>query len=482
MKYPYKTLFTLSAIIAATAVPFDVTLDAASAGAAFQAPALDFTSVAKKAIPCVVSIKVKGSSTTTRTSLFDSDDSDDMFSDPFFKRFFGGVPKQQRVPDTSPAQSQGSGFIITEDGQIVTNQHVIRDSSEIIVVLNDGREFTAKVVGQDPNTDVALLKIDAKGLPFLKLVNSDDLEVGQWVAAIGNPLGLQATLTVGVVSAKGRNNLDIENIEDFIQTDAPVNRGNSGGPLLNLDGDVVGMTTAIATSNSLGGYMGISFAIPSNLVEHVREQILTTGSVSRGYIGITMQAIDNDLAQAFGLNKTDGALVSEVVAGSPGAQAGLKQGDIILTLNNNPVKSIATLRNTVALIKPDSTVNLGVLRDGKMVNLPVKIGNFPTATAAVEVTHVSGKYGFAVENLTAELAKKYGYQEEKGVVISKVEQGSPAAWAGIRPGALILAINKTAVNSLEEYNKLLGNADKNAPTLFLIKQGGAVRFLSLKIN
>lgn len=475
-----RTITAATLIIAAAASPFAAPLSAAAP--AMHTPALDFTKVAKIAIPTVVSIKVKG--TASRSNLFDSEEGDinDVFSDPFFRRFFGGVNPRQSRPENAPSQSQGSGFIVSEDGQILTNQHVIKDASEIVVVLNDGREYTAKVIGEDPNTDVALIKIDAKNLPFLNLADSDELEVGQWVAAIGNPLGLQATLTVGVVSAKGRNNLDIENIEDFIQTDAPVNRGNSGGPLLNLDGEVVGMTTAIVTNNGFGGYMGISFAIPSNLIKHVLDQIVTTGSVSRGYVGITMQSIDKDLAQAFGMNKTDGALVAEVVAGSPAEKAGIKQGDIIVNFNNSAVKSIATLRNSVALLKPGSQATVGILRDGKMISLNVQIGNFPSTTASVEVSQIAGKYGFAVENITPELAKKYGFQDEKGVVISKVDAGSPAAWAGIRPGALILAVNKTAVNNLEDYNRILSAADKKAPTLFLIKQGGAVRFLSLKVD
>ncbi len=451
---------------------------AAAANAALIAPSLDFTGVAKKAIPTVVFIKVKGKAETS-DSFFDEEDLDqnDVFPDFFFRRFFGNIPRQ-KSPET---QSQGSGFLISADGEIVTNQHVIHNAKEIEVILNDGREFTAKVIGEDPNTDIALIKIEAKDLPYLNLGDSDDLEVGQWVAAIGNPLGLQATLTVGVVSAKGRNNLDIENIEDFIQTDAPVNRGNSGGPLLNVSGDVVGMTTAIVTNNSYGGYMGISFAIPSNMLKHILDQIQSTGSVTRGYIGVTMQAIDKDLAQAFGLNKTEGALVAEVVSESPADKAGIKQGDVILSLNHNTVKSIAALRNTVALLKPGSAATLGILRDGKMLSLSVSIGDFPSATA-VEVSQAAGKYGFSVESLTPELAKKHGYQDEKGVVITKVEPGSPAAWAGIRPGALIMAVNKAAVKSMEDYNKLLAAADKDAPVLFLIKQGGAVRFLSLKVN
>lgn len=445
-----------------------------------QRPMLDFTSVAKKGTPSVVSIKVKSLSQSNIWGEEEGDESD-LFSDPLFQRFFGRSPRQKQ-PERSPQMSQASGFIVSEDGYILTNQHVVGKEGEVIVTLDDGREFNAKVVGQDPNTDIALIKIEAKDLPALTLGDSDALEVGQWVASIGNPLGLQATFTVGVVSAKGRNNLDIETIEDFIQTDAPVNRGNSGGPLLDMDGNVIGMTTAIVTSNGMGGYMGISFAIPSNMVKHVMDQIVATGSVTRGYLGLTMQAVDKDLAQAFGLSRAEGALVAEIVPDSPAAKAGLKQGDIIIKLNGNSVKNIAGLRNTIALMKPDSKVNLLVLRDGKEVTIPVQIGNFPISTPAADLPQSVEKFGFSVESLTPELSQKYNLGNDKGIVVSKVESGSAAAWAGLRQGALIMSINKQPINSIEDYNRVMSKLDKNSAVLFLVKQSGVVRFLSLKIS
>lgn len=455
------------------ALPLSPMMTSLAASTATQSAVLDFTTAARKAIPAVVSIKIK--------STAKDEDETDLFNDAFFQKFFG-IGSRSKALETPQLRSQGSGFIISEDGMIMTNQHVVRDAGEITVILEDGREFIAKVIGQDPNTDVALIKIDAKNLPSIALANSDELEVGQWVAAIGNPLGLQATLTAGIVSAKGRNNLDIETIEDFIQTDAAVNLGNSGGPLLDMDGNVIGMTTAIATQGGYSGYIGISFAIPSNLLKHIKDEILATGTVSRGYLGFTMQPVDKDLAQAFGVGKADGALIIEILKGSPADKAGLKQGDIILKLNNAPVKNIASLRNTIALTKPGTAVSLDVLRDGNPQRISAEIGTFPSTSTKASLAQSVDKYGFAVENLTDELAKKYNYTSDNGVVISKVNPGSPAAWAGLRVGSLILSVNKQDVKSIDDYDRILTAAEKGKPVLFLIQQGNTKRFLSLSIE
>ena len=308
----------------------------------------DFTQVAKDAIPAVVSIRVKGKQ--NGSSNDDQQDPYEFFNDPFWQKFFGNSQKNQ--VEQQPVVGQASGFIVSPDGYILTNGHVVKDMSEIIVVTNDGKEYPAKVIGADSNTDIALIKIDAKDLPYLKLANSDDLEVGQWVVAIGNPLGLQASLTAGVVSAKGRNNLDLSRIEDYIQTDAAINRGNSGGPLLNLDSQVVGMNTAIVTNMATGGYMGIGFAIPSNLLSAVMQDLKLDGTFKRGYMGVTLQQVDESLAQAFGLKTAEGALIADVSKDSPADKAGLKQGDIILKYNNNKIANIGALRNAIAIMKP----------------------------------------------------------------------------------------------------------------------------------
>lgn len=440
----------------------------------------DFTSVAKKAIPTVVSIQVKGPD----AQFFTGEDQEiEGFEDPFgmmpkdlFQQFFG---RQKRLtPKEQPFSGQASGFIVSEDGKILTNNHVVRNASKIRVILNDGREFDAKVIGQDPNTDIAVVQIDAKNLPHLILGNSDNLEVGQWVVAIGNPLGLQASLTVGVVSATGRNNLDIARIEDFIQTDATINRGNSGGPLLDLNGNVIGINTAIASN--MGGFMGIGFAIPSNMANHVMHELIDNGSVSRGYLGVTLQSVDQNLAQAFGLDAVTGALVADIRSNSPAQTAGLKQGDIILEYNGTKVGNITSLRNAISMMKPGTRTSLSVLRDGKKMEIPVNIGMFPSTSELAG--QVENKLGFEVEDVTPSIAKNLSLLNDKGVIVSKVRPGSPSAWAGIQKGALIVEVNKSKVETKEQFNKALESTPEGQPVLLLIKQDDQKRFISLKVG
>lgn len=441
----------------------------------------DFTTVAKRAIPTVVAVRVKAPE--QKLSPFQRDqrsgeDPFDAFGDDFFRHFFGGPRQRQMAPQNQPFIGQASGFIISADGHILTNNHVVKNAGQISVMLNDGSEFDAEVVGQDPNTDIAVIKIDAKNLPHLSLGNSDNLEVGQWVVAIGNPLGLQASLTVGVVSAKGRNDLDIARIEDFIQTDAAINRGNSGGPLLNLDGEVVGINTAIASN--MGGYMGIGFAIPSNIAQQITNQLINNGEVTRGYLGVNLQSVNHNLAQAFGLEKAEGALIADVKKDSPAALAGLKQGDIVISYNHTKILNIATLRNAVAMMEPGSKVNLTILREGKQLNIPVEIASFPTSGELI--SGIETKLGFEVENITPEIAQNLGLLDEKGVIVSNVRPGSPSAWTGMKKGALIIEANKQKVSSTEEFFKVLSTTETGKPVLLLIKQDGQMRFLSMKVS
>lgn len=428
----------------------------------------DFTAVAKKAIPAVVSIKVKGTSNQ-------SDDASDLFQgEDFFRQFFS--PRRE----SQPTEGQASGFIISPEGHIFTNSHVVQKASEIKVTLNDGREFLAKVVGSDSNTDIALIKIDAgEPLPFIELGNSDALDIGQWAIAIGTPLGLRASLTVGVISAKGRNNLDLANVEDFIQTDAAINRGNSGGPLMNIEGKVIGMNTAIVSNMGTGGYMGIGFAIPSNMLQHVRDQIMKNGTVTRGFIGVALQNVDQDLAKAFGLTQTSGALVAEVSRGSPAEKAGLKQGDVIQAYNQIPVTSIGTLRNAIALMTPGTRLSLTVLRNGKTLQIPVEVGTFPDKSSPVALKNGS-KLGVEVQELTPDIARNLGLTDETGVVISKVEPNSIAAWAGLKKGALISAVNHKKISTVDQFYQQLQDTPTGNPVLLLVKQGDTTRYLSLK--
>lgn len=471
MRY-FKLLFYTIALSAAIQVPCFADNESLA-----QRTAQDFTTVAKEAIPAVVSIQVKGSSSTKGRGA-QSDDSD-LFGEDFFQQFFFS-PRHERK-QSQEFTGQASGFIVSKDGYLMTNGHVVKDVSEIKVTLNDGREFEGKLIGTDPNTDIAIVKIDATDLPQLTFGDSDKAEIGEWVIAIGNPLGLQASLTVGVVSAKGRNNLDLTAIEDFIQTDAAINRGNSGGPLLNIQGKVIGMNTAIVTDTGTGGYIGIGFAIPSNIAKLIMNQLIQKGSVTRGFIGVTLQAIDKDLAHAFGLNNLKGALVADVAKDSPAERAGLKQGDLIEAYDSQQVPNIVTLRNAIALMAPGKKIVLSIVRNGQPLTLPVEIGIFPTTeTKSIQVGDNS--LGFEVENITPELAYKLGIEREKGVLITKVNPNTPAAWAGLKQGALILAVNQKEVSNVEEFQAALKSTPENRPVLLLIRQGDAIRFLSLKVN
>jgi len=444
---------------------------------------VDFRKVAKQAIPAVVSIKVRGTVSQKRLQgVWGKDGEEGLSNDPleeFWHNFFGMPSRRQKEPP-QPFLGQASGFLISEDGYLVTNSHVIDDAVQINVTLHDGREFAAKVVGHDSNTDIALLKIEATNLPYLVFGDSDNLEVGQWVAAIGNPLGLQASITVGVVSAKGRNNLDLARVEDFIQTDAAINRGNSGGPLLALDGKVEGINTAIVTSMLTGGYMGIGFAIPSNIATHIIEELRATGHVQRGFIGILMQPIDQNLAQSFGLATTQGALVAEVTKDSPAEHADIRRGDIIIKINGLPISSIAALRNTISLMKPLSQVRLTILRDGNTLEIPLQIAEYPDLDKIAVAQY--DKLGLEVETITPQLAQTMGLVADSGVVITQVVPGKVVAWAGLKRGAVILEVNQRKVHSKEQFQQALTEAPADRPILFLVKQEGVTRFISIKID
>lgn len=445
----------------------------------------DFRGVAKKAIPAVVSIKVQSKK---KPQIFgnegQSEDPFDFFGNNDLWNFFG---LRQRDLRQQPFEGQASGVIVNPKGYILTNSHVVHDMDNITIQLQDGRELPAKVLGEDPNSDVAVIKIDAENLPYLTLGNSDDLEVGQWVAAIGNPFGLQATLTVGVVSAKSRNNLDIARYEDFIQTDAAINRGNSGGPLVTLDGEVIGINTAIAT-NASASNMGIGFAIPSNMARHVMDEILSDGKVSRGLLGVNLQSIDYNLAKAFGLKKVEGALVTNVTKNSAAERGGLQAEDIILRYNDRPVENAATLRNAIYMMKPGTKITLAILRKDQMLQIPITVGDFSENTTAVNAnanTNTSSstqknQLGIEVDNLTPELAQTLGYTQDQGVVITRINPSSPAALAGLKKGALIMGVNRQKVSNVDEFNHALSQTTKDQPTLLQVKQGDLYLFISLQ--
>lgn len=436
-----------------------------------------FSTVAKRATPAVVYIESTGTETQKiPQNRNPSENPFDRFNDDFFNRFFG-FPFQQQQPQRRQKELvKGSGFIITDDGYIVTNNHVVSGSSKVNVSFTNGRKTTATVVGTDPKTDLALIKVEEKGLPYLTFADSDALEVGDWAIAIGNPFGLQATVTVGVISAKGRSDLHIADFEDFIQTDAAINPGNSGGPLLDYGGKVIGVNTAIVSGS--GGYMGIGFAIPSNMVKQIVEQLLKDGEVTRGYLGVTLQAVDADLAAFYKLKNGHGALVTDVIKGSPAEIGGLKQEDIILSYNGIHVDQLTSFRNAVSLMAPGTKLRLRIWRDGEEKELNFVISSLPEQVMGPGSP--IQKLGLKVENLTPELAQKLNYVETNGVIITEVEPGSSAAEASLRPGSLILAVNRQRVGNTDDFIKRVHEAMNEDVVLLMVRQGEVVRIVALR--
>lgn len=434
-----------------------------------------FTRVAKLASPAVVFIKVEINPADNDNFGMNGQDPYSPFNDDFLQRFFGFQGKPQTP---QPQIGQGSGFIVSADGYIMTNAHVVKGADKIEVTLNDGEVKTATLIGADPYTDLAIIKIDGKDFPFLKLGDSETLDVGEWVIAIGSPFQLQASLTVGVVSAKGRQGLNISQLEDFIQTDAAINPGNSGGPLLDLDGNVIGINTAIVSRS--GGYMGIGFAIPSNMAKNVMDQIIKKGSVTRGFLGVSMQPVDKEIAAGFNLSKVEGVLISGIEKGSPADKAGLQQGDIILECNGKQIKSLQSFRYDISMMNPGTQVNLKITRKGKIMMIPVTLGS---AAEANSPAVISQKLGVEVENLNSDYRNQLGYSTtDEGVVITKVKPGSPAAMAGIRPGFLIQAVNHKKVSNTGEYEAALNEASQNKRVLLLIRNGKMTRFYSIRLD
>lgn len=437
-----------------------------------------FTQIAEKAMPATVYIKAEFRQQAQEANPLD------LFQEDFFRRFFGGNPFQTpQQPQNQPQIAGGSGFLITSDGFVVTNNHVIKDASSITVTLNDGREYSASIRGTDPRTDLALLKIEETELPFLTFGDSDSLKIGELAVAIGNPFGIGATLTTGVISAKGRQDLGIASYEDFIQTDAAINPGNSGGPLLNIHGEVIGVNTAIYTRS--GGYMGIGLSIPSRMAQNVIEQIFDSGAVKRGYLGIILQPVDKDLAEALNLDNQEGALVSDVVKGSAASKAGLQPGDIILESNHKPVKSVSKLRNEIGMMNPSTQINLLVLRDGEKVSIDATLGSLEGETLSAELLQ---KLGLELENLNPELAAKLGYSNTtEGIVITKVKAGSPAAQAGLRSGFLItgVAINwnqQKSVNTITALEEALKDIGDKKHLILIVRHQNFQRYYTVKLG
>lgn len=388
--------------------------------------------------PAVVNISVSGKKVTKQAI-------------PEQFRFFFGPDLPPDQIQEQPFQALGSGVIIDSDkGYVITNFHVIQEADEIKVTLKDGREFTAKKIGEDQQSDIALLQIKAKDLSQVKLANSDQLRVGDFAIAIGNPFGLGQTVTSGIVSALGRSGLNIENLENFIQTDAAINSGNSGGALINLRGELIGINTAILGPN--GGNIGIGFAIPSNMVKDLTDQIIKYGEVRRGVLGVMGGELTTDLAKAFGYDKQNGAFVSQVMSGSAADGAGIKAGDIIVSINDNPVRSFGELRAKVATMGAGKVVNLGIIRDGKPQTIQVTLKQSDEMAAPAKSIHP------ALEGAKLENTKKG--QQPQGVEVAEVAPKSPAAAIGLRKGDIIAGINRLRVNNMSDFSKAIkGRSD-----------------------
>ncbi|GAB4341375.1 MAG: serine protease HtrA [Desulfobulbaceae bacterium] len=473
-------VFFLAALISCAALNLTI-LPAAHADEDENIALLDrsakaFASVVKKAGPAVVHVRVEKSVKGGRLQ-----NPFDFFNDPFFERFFGPRfqhPRQE--PREYKQRGAGSGFIISADGYILTNNHVVEGADKITVRLDDEREFKAEVVGTDPQSDVALIKIDGNKLPALPLGDSDRLEVGEWVIAIGSPFELNQTVTVGVVSAKGRSRIGISDYENFIQTDAAINPGNSGGPLLNIRGEVVGMNTAIFSRS--GGYMGIGFAIPVNMIKAIQEQLRKHGKVTRGWLGVVIQDITEELAKSFELDTTKGVLISEVSEDSPAAKAGIKQGDVITKLNGSEIKDVTELRNKVALILPGTKVKVELIRDGKKKTVTVTIGEQPEdfGKPGFMGDNPLARMGLALQDLTPDLAKQFNYEEDQGVLIADVEPDSPAALAGLQAGQLIEEVNKKRVHSMAELRDVMEKSSSPDQVLLRVRAGEYSQYVVLR--
>lgn len=435
-----------------------------------------FSDIVKAVSPTVVNIS---STKTIRRSLpfshfFDFESPFEDFFEPF------------RIPKKWKEQSLGSGVIVSSDGYIITNYHVIEKADEIKVTLYDKKDYRGKVIGSDPKTDIAILKIAAKGLPAIKWGNSDELQVGEFVLAFGNPYGFSHTVTMGIISALGRANVGIAEYEDFIQTDAAINPGNSGGPLVNIKGELIGINTAIFSRT--GGYQGIGFAVPSNMAQLVMEHLVKKGKVTRGWLGITIQQVTPELAKQFGIKEPKGALVSDITRNSPAEKAGLKRGDVIVELNGKTINDVESLRNMVAQSELGSTIKLKVIRAGKPIPINAVIAELPKEFAEAtpekpkeEPTEENALAGFSVIELTPEIAKQLGLpREEKGVVIVRVEPDSSAEESGLRKGDVIQEINKKRISNLSEFNNAAHRISEGDTVLLLINRGGRKFYITLK--
>lgn len=431
----------------------------------------ELTNVASKINPSVVTIFV-AQKVKVQQSPFDFG--------PF--SFFNG-PQGGGTRDEIQ-HAMGSGVIVSADGYILTNNHVVQKADTISVRLYNGKRLPAKVVGTDPKSDIAVIRVNAKNLPVATLGNSDNVKVGQIVLAVGSPLSpdLANTVTMGIISAKGRSEVHLADYSDYLQTDAAINPGNSGGALIDVDGNVIGINSAIATQT--GGNQGIGFAIPINMAKNIMDQLIKHGKVIRGYLGVEIQPVTPSMARAFNLNNENGAVVGQVVSGSPADKAGLKAGDVILKLNGNTISDYNEFRNNIAGTEPGKTITLTVLRDGKQKEIKVKLGELNNSEfASSGSSKAESLLHFSVHNLSQQMADKYGIQSDvKGVVVTKVERNSAAYQADLKEGDVIVAADRHRVHNVGDFEKAMEGVKKGDTVLFRVVRGNQMFFIAFEVD
>lgn len=445
-----------------------------------------FRSASEKVLPSVVTIRSTGSTSASRGELQRGNIPEELRSNPMFKRFFEGMPKgDSGAPEGRERSGMGSGVIIDSSGIILTNNHVVKGADKLLVKLHDGREFEAKEWKTDPKTDIAVVRIESEtSLPVASIGNSDGLEIGDWVIAVGAPFGLDETVTAGIISAKSRG-IGITDREEFLQTDAAINPGNSGGPLVNLNGDVVGINTAISSTS--GGYQGIGFAIPVNLARWVGDELMAHGTVQRAFLGVGIQSVDNTLSKQLGLNTVKGAVVTSVREGSPAAKSGLQSGDVIVEFDGSAISKPSDLQGRVERASVSDVHNVVVIRDSKTVTLSVRVQAMPANLVSVGESGIGSAaesefsdLGLNVADLTTDVAKQLGLEEANGVVITGVKSGSPADKAGLDEGMVITKVGHSVVNNMDDFRTAMKNAPVNDGVLMLVQSGQSARFVVVK--
>lgn len=455
-----------------------VLVSTAQAAGVDQMPFASFAPVVKRTMPAVVNI-------SSSKMVKQQQGQNNMFDDPFFRQFFGGRTPQQERPRSERETSLGSGVIVTPDGYILTNNHVVEGSTDVKVSFYDKAEYPAKVVGTDKYADIAVLKVNRTGLTALPFADSSKAQVGDVVLAMGEPFGLRGTVTMGIISAMGRGGLGIERFEDFIQTDAAINQGNSGGALIDSHGNLLGINTAIL-SGETGGNQGIGFAIPANLARNEMDQIMKHGKVTRGYMGILPQELTPELAKQFNVSNDRGVAIAQVEPNSPASRAGLKVGDVITGINGTPIQDVNEFRLQVAGFAPGTTIHLDISRNGQTMNIPVALGEFNLEAEANGRTQGNlpgggekgAMQGVTVQGLNSDLRQQLQLPEgTNGVVITDLSDDSPAAQAGLATGDVIMQVNHRPVNTVADFNAAVRAAASRDSTLLLVKRGQGTQFV-----